>query len=456
LKIKKRYIIEAVVVLIVLGAIAFFGWPKRAVLFYNRGIDHYDRGEYSESIKYLQRALEVDPDNTKIHYTLANAYIQTEEPDKAIQEYKRTLELSGDYAPAYLNLAQIYLNRQAYEALFEIIAQAKENDRFSDELAEVFRNATFQYASDHVSMGIQALMSNNREKGYAYLEKAIQIDPDFAYPSYVAGFFYYRDQDYQRAGELAQDAIRIDPRFGAARKLLGDIQYAERDFPEAIQEYRTALQFNYSDPYLQNDFALALMEEGDYQEALRHAKAASSALPENLNMLYNLACLYRDNADTQSAIAGFKRLIAKDPKYPNAHNDLADIYLSEGRISDAEKAFLLEIEYASVKINLDPKDTVTLNSLARGYNGIKKYETARAFAQDAIKNMPNYREAYITLAEIQKNLGDPKGAQATLSKGESISTKARYIPQAADRKDDIILDANYTVDIGGVNLSIQE
>ncbi|MBL7070334.1 MAG: tetratricopeptide repeat protein [Candidatus Omnitrophica bacterium] len=450
MEIKKRYIIEAVAVLIALGVIAFLGWRKMAVIFYNRGIDHYDRGEYSESIQYLQRALGIDPDNTKIHYTLANAYIQTEDQDKAIQEYKRTLELSGDYAPAYLNLAQLYLNRQAYEQLFEIIVQAKENDRFTDELAEVFRDATFQYASDHVSMGIEALMSNNRKQGYVYLEKAIKIDPDFAYPSYVAGFFYYRDQDYQRARELAQDAIKIDSRFGAAYKLLGDIQFCQRDFPAAIQEYGMALQFNYINPYLQNDLALALMEEGEYQDALRHAKAAVGALPENVNMLYNLACLYRDNADTQSAISEFNRLIAGHPDYPNAHNDLADIYLSVGRTSDAEKAYLKEIEYASVKLSSDPKDAVALNSLARGYNGVKKYELARGFAQDAIKNMPNYREAYVTLAKIQENLGDPKGAQVTLKQGESITAKAKYIPQAVISLDDIILDQNYTVGIDGL------
>jgi len=426
-----------------------------AVFYYNRGIEHYDQKQFVEAISDLGRALKIEPDNIKIHYTLASAYLQTDDEDRAIEEFKATLKLSADYESAYLHLAQLYLNRQSYGQLFEIIDLARENNVFNDELAGIFREATFQFASDYVTKGTDALLSNNKEEGYSYLEQAIQIDPEFAYPSYVAGFFYYKDQEYQRAKGYIQEAVRIDPRFGAAHKLLGDIFFAQRDFAAAIDEYRTALNLNYKDANLLNDFALAMMEAGDHQEALKHIKAASEARPDNINMRYNLACLYRDNGDFQKAILEFNRLIEQQPDYPNAHNELADIYVKEGKLQEANQAYLKEIEHASEKIKSEPPDAVILNSLARAYNGVKKYQEAKEFAEKAIQLLPNYREAYKALARIQENLGDDQGAQATLKEGDSISAQTRYIPRRISSNEDIILDQNYTIGIDGVKISTE-
>lgn len=73
--------------------------------------------------------------------------------------------------------------------------------------------------------------------------------------------------EYNAATIDAKAALQQQPRSAAGRKLLGDIAVAKASFVEAASEYEKALSFE-RDPAIVADYAMALVEAGQYREVL--------------------------------------------------------------------------------------------------------------------------------------------------------------------------------------------
>ena len=69
------------------------------------------QGKISVLKDKLIKATEVTPDNEVLHCVLANIYNSTKEEDKAVEEYKKAIELKPDYELANYNLGVIYFSR---------------------------------------------------------------------------------------------------------------------------------------------------------------------------------------------------------------------------------------------------------------------------------------------------------------------------------------------------------
>jgi tetratricopeptide (TPR) repeat protein len=69
----------------------------------------------------------------------------------------------------------------------------------------------------------------------------------------------------------------------------------------------------------------------------------------------------------------------------------------------------------------------TLNNLAKAYNGIKEYQKAQEIIEDVIKEAPDYRDAYLTLADIKENTGNHKESLDALVKAKALSAGTNFI-----------------------------
>lgn len=69
------------------------------------------QGKISVLKDKLIKATEVTPDNEVLHCVLGNIYNTSKEEDKAIEEYKKAIELKPDYELANYNIGVIYFSR---------------------------------------------------------------------------------------------------------------------------------------------------------------------------------------------------------------------------------------------------------------------------------------------------------------------------------------------------------
>jgi tetratricopeptide (TPR) repeat protein len=214
---------------------------------------------------------------------------------------------------------------------------------------------------------------------------------------------------------------------------LGDVYFAQGKFAKAHGHYMKALTANDSDPGLYHSLGLALMGLERYSEALPYLRRAVELAPQNANMLYSLASVYRDSGQFQDAIREYSKLLAAQPDHPNVHNDLGDIYHNLGRENDAILEYRKEIELCDKKLAKAPQQPVYLNDLAYAYNGIGETQKAREIIEKVIVSWPNYSQAHFTSAKIYEKAGKIKESIAALEKAKELSPGNNFIDREIGR-----------------------
>jgi len=77
----------------------------------NLGILLFKEGRYDESIKECTRAVSLRPDHPSAHFHLGNAYYAKMWWEEAMVEYERVFQLDPDHVDVHFALGGIYLNR---------------------------------------------------------------------------------------------------------------------------------------------------------------------------------------------------------------------------------------------------------------------------------------------------------------------------------------------------------
>jgi len=193
--------------------------------------------DYAGAIQYLEKALAVEPAATRLRYTLAIAYRQDGDLNKA----RDNLRLRGDAEPLMADpviaamakksrSAQIYLE-QGYAA-----ARAG-RDR---EAVIQFRKAVEFNPNDIsalVSLGQGLFSIGEEEEGMGYIDRALELDPDNAAAHYRRGTVLEgRGQDVA-AAEDYRFVLDSDPDHLRARFRLADTLMRLGQFEQAAAQY---------------------------------------------------------------------------------------------------------------------------------------------------------------------------------------------------------------------------
>ena len=86
-----------------------------AVIYYNRGVVHFNIDEYDNAISDYTKAIKFKPDYADAYYHRGLTYLNNGQYDKAISDYTKAIELKPDYADAYYHRGLTYLNNGQYD-----------------------------------------------------------------------------------------------------------------------------------------------------------------------------------------------------------------------------------------------------------------------------------------------------------------------------------------------------
>jgi tetratricopeptide (TPR) repeat protein len=156
--------------------------PNDLELKYNLGMTYYKAQNYEEAVLYFQEVIDKG-DRTIKGYTdsmihLAFSYDLLQQPDKAMDIYKKALEETPNDKDLLFNLGRLYINREEYGKAIEILMKVLELD-----------------PNDfYANMGLanSYLKLEQYEKAIPFYEKAVEIKPDNANAWYNLGITYYR------------------------------------------------------------------------------------------------------------------------------------------------------------------------------------------------------------------------------------------------------------------------
>jgi tetratricopeptide (TPR) repeat protein len=211
----------------------------------------------------------------------------------------------------------------------------------------------------------------NSKKHYKYV---LSVKPNDPSTMVELANTYSLTGDFESALKYINDALRINEEYRDAYVLKGSIYKTTEKFDLALSSYQTAVQL---DPdffigHLQTGWLLTEMK--DHELALEYYENAAELKPDNLNASYGIAKSLQDMGKYQEALTGYRELLKIDstayvayfnqgyikqyhqeqldsaiyyyyellevePKYIQGWYQLGEAYYSEGRETDAARAF---------------------------------------------------------------------------------------------------------------------
>jgi tetratricopeptide (TPR) repeat protein len=164
-------------------------------------------GDAARAETAMRRAIELDADYMPAYSALAEVYVVTQQPDRAVEQYKKILERRPDDFTAYRNLGLIESGRGQ-----------------SDAAADYYRRALSIRPDEPVAANNLAAMYADHGKGNA--EEAIRLAQDIVrrYPNEpgfadTLGWVYYRKGLYRDAAEQLQRAVSLAAKRGGDNSL---------------------------------------------------------------------------------------------------------------------------------------------------------------------------------------------------------------------------------------------
>jgi serine/threonine protein kinase/Flp pilus assembly protein TadD len=238
--------------------------------------------------------------------------------DFARQMFARAIVIDPGYARAFAGVADccsfLYMYWDSSEDnLNEAEAASKKALELDPDLAEA-------RAASGLAFALRKDFAN-AQKEY---ERAIQLDPKL----YEAYYFYartlFQSGDLTRAAEMYEQAARLNPDDYQAVSLLVGVYHGLGREAEAESTERRALRLTEKHVELHPDDARAwylgatiLVRMRDHKRGFEWARRALEIDPEEMSILYNVACVYSLMGRTEEALSCLEKVMEHGTFYKN-------------------------------------------------------------------------------------------------------------------------------------------
>ncbi|MEW6729831.1 MAG: protein kinase [Acidobacteriota bacterium] len=276
--------------------------------------------------------------------------------------------------------------------------------------------------------GMERCWLTHFDEGLDDLERAVQIDEQFAIAYLQIGNAKSVLKDFQGARDAIEKALQYIDRAGYREQLL--IRGVSAYFQGYDSgDYRAALEiFNQMEANYPNDKevhlwkGLTLWRSSDYKKAVQSYNRILELDPDFNQIYLMIAYAQADDEDYLSAIATLNHSLALFPGQPENRNFLGNIYARMAKYDNAlnEYKAMLEgkKEYRGYRVYLDLAQVYFIkNELAKGQDAIEKYLK--------LTNDPVGRVwAYLMLFRQAFSYGRAQEAQRHLDDALSFAEKA--------------------------------
>lgn len=327
--------------------------------------------------KYTQNILDLDPDNLRALVTRGMAAKAAGQPHSAIRDFKRVLGLKPKYLQGYIQLADAYvMNRQ--------VPQSREILKQGLRLAPTDPKML-------MAMYRVCLMDKDYKQAERHLRFLVEKNPDATAAQALLGDFYLELNDEDAARREYSEIVLKSSRSPVGYTRLARLYLRQNKIDSAILQLRKGYARVEKNQSIAADLTALLLSAQRFDEALalcdaRLAKNPSEAFAHNLK-----GETFTKMKKYEQARKSFEKAAAIEPLWPEASNNLAALYLMQGKI----KAAIKNLETA---LKQNPKNAAAYLTLAKIYEKENKYTKAIEIYEQAVKNVPRFWAAANNLA----------------------------------------------------------
>lgn len=314
-------------------------------------------GKTREAIVALREVVDADPKNLRGAELLARAHIKNNEPALAETVLTRFVTDNPDNTHARMMLAETLLGLGKTErALSELSAMSGPEQKnpsvflaMGDMYAQkqnlgaaknTYLRATEVAPRDpagHVKLGRLLWAARDARGAMAAFDQALAVAPGSRDAAEAKAGLLMQEKRAPEAQAFARQLLSAKPDDAFVHTLLGRILMDSGDMAGAERELSKAVQLAADVPAPYHYLGMLYIRQGKLDAGIGKYREAFAASPDNVAAGLALAMLLQLNDNRAEAIRVYEKVLAKNPDYTPAVNNLAYLY-ADGQPSPAELA----------------------------------------------------------------------------------------------------------------------
>ncbi|MEC7786491.1 MAG: tetratricopeptide repeat protein [Nitrospinota bacterium] len=203
---------------------------SKEAMYYRGNFYLHGLSEPNKAINEFKKILELDPNFTLAHYDLAVAYRHIGKEEEAILQYEKTIELQPNFPEALSNLGGYYFRTGKVE-------QAK----------NLFKKAIAIYPNFiHALSNLGAVLNKLGKPGEAipYLKKTLSLDPEFAIASFNLGNSQFALKRFEEAQKSFERSANMGLDFLSMHWKLYEIHLRKKAYKRVEKELQIILEMD--------------------------------------------------------------------------------------------------------------------------------------------------------------------------------------------------------------------
>jgi tetratricopeptide (TPR) repeat protein len=390
----------------------------------------FAKGDREKAASVLEQIDKTYPGMPAVKYQLARVYLLSNNPSKAVSALKQAVTAAPDFADAVILLGQLDLRSGNIQSVITsmqgllrtqptnkaaevLLADALRTSGRIQDAEQVIRRQIARNPDSADSLfylGVILRQQGKTADSRAAFEKARALAPDKT--SILAQLVDLDLAENKPADAAArvQEQLQKTPDSAELLLLEGRIAVVQNDLPLAEQKLQKAIEI---DPKLvpAYDSLVAMhMKAGNLAQAVAELEKLAKNTSDPTRALMLLGTARNEMKDYEKARDAYETLLAKNPEFIPALNNLAYIYSEQ--IVDLDKA----LDLARRAWKLRANDPVIADTLGWILYKKKNYAEALPYIQEAATKIPDNAEVQLHLGLAEYMMGNEQAARAALER----------------------------------------
>ena len=186
--------------------------------------------------------------------------------------------------------------------------------------------------------GYEYLIFGKYKDAQKYLEKALELDPNFAVAHFHYGLLLRFLGDEGAANNAFRKAKKFSARASEKERLYIEGVYARRidnNVEESFRIFKDLVQKYPEDKRFRQQLSVYFFRKGLFNQAIEELNRALELDPYDVINIHTLASYYWSLGNYEKAIEYFEKEIPISPAYTDTHLKMALVYFEMGKVDEA-------------------------------------------------------------------------------------------------------------------------
>jgi tetratricopeptide (TPR) repeat protein len=301
----------------------------------------------SRAVEEYKLALNADPGSPQLNDGLADLYFRTGRTHDAEVTARSLLKNSPNDVEAHKLLGRIYL-RQLGDGQNAVSSASPSGNVLDQAIAEFEKIVALQPKSveDRMVLGQLYTVKHQPQKAEEEFKSAQAIEPESEDVVINLARLYAESGDLQHAAKVIED-VAVADRTPKMEFALGAAYDQLKRPKDAIAAYRRSSDMDPGDAQTLDALAQALLNDNQYDEALKKFRDLADADPENVEALVHIGEIQRRQGKFEDALATIRKARKQDPTSLEAGYNEALTLDQLGRMDEAAQTYEKMVELTS-------------------------------------------------------------------------------------------------------------